>query len=122
MRERPDLVLVRGAGLLGTAWGVLLLTRGREIWTRVDGSAPGQVDDVAISLLGARHLAQGAVQLTAPTHFQRTLVAVDVIHTATMLVLAAADRGRRRPALLTAGVAAASAAATVAARAARAAR
>ncbi len=119
MSHRRDLVLIRGAGLLGTAWGVVLLTRGRKVWAAVEDSLPGPVDEVAISLLGVRHLLQGAAQLSAPARFQRTFVAVDVIHAATMLALAAADRGRRRPALLSAGVAAASAVVTVAGRACR---
>lgn len=117
--RRRDTVLVRGAGLLAAGWGVLLLTRGREIWSRVDGSEAGNADEMAMRLLGARHLAQGLVQTLAPTHFQRLFVAVDVIHTATMVGLAAVDQSRRRPALVTAAVAAASAATTVAVRASR---
>ncbi len=101
MSEVRGTTLARGAGLVGVAWGVLLMTRGREIWARVDGTDPHAIDDVALQLLGARHLVQGAAQTAFPTHLQRFFVTVDVIHTATMLVLAAADPTRRRPALLT---------------------
>ncbi len=119
MSGRRDTVLVRGTGILGVGWGALLLTRGPQVWSRVAGSPPGEVDEMALRVLGARHLAQGAFQTLAPTHFQRLFVAVDVIHTATMLALAAVDPSRRRPALLTAAVAAASAATTSTVRASR---
>ncbi|HEV7146623.1 MAG TPA: hypothetical protein VGN48_06445 [Pedococcus sp.] len=119
MREHPDLAPIRVAGLLGVVWGVILVTQGREVWSRVEGGPPAEIDKVAIRLLGARHLGQGAAQLIGPGHFQRTFVTVDVIHAGTMLALAAVDRGRRRSALLTAGVAAASAAITIAVRGSR---
>lgn len=118
MSDRRDQV-VRAAGLLAATWGALLLTRGDELWQTVDGGSVTPVDELAIRALGARHLTQGAAQVLAPARFQRVFIAVDVIHTATMLALAAADPGRRRPALLTAGVAAASAATTLAVRASR---
>ncbi|MEO7069859.1 MAG: hypothetical protein ABI131_05125, partial [Nostocoides sp.] len=63
---------------------------------------------VALRFLGARHLATGVVQVFFPGHFQRLEIAVDLIHTATMVGLAAADPPRRRPALVTAAVALAS--------------
>ncbi len=116
--DRRDQV-VRGAALLAATWGALLWTRGDAIWRAVDGGSATPVDELAIRALGARHLVQGAAQVMAPHRLQRVFIAVDVIHTATMLALAAADPGRRRPALLTAGVAAASAATTLAVRASR---
>lgn len=116
MRDHPGLAPIREAGLLGVAWGVILLTQGREVWSLVEGTSPAEIDKVAIRLLGARHLGQGAAQLIGPGHFQRTFVTVDVIHAATMLAVAVVDRDRRRAALLTAGVAAASAAITIAVR------
>jgi len=117
--DRRELGAVRAAGLVSVAWGALLLTQGDQLWQTVDGAPPTPLDELAVRALGARHLAQGTAQVIAPTRFQRVFVAVDVIHTATMLAVAAADPGRRRPALLTAGVAAASAATTLAARVSR---
>ena len=118
MSDRRDQV-VRAAGLLAATWGALLLTRGDALWQAVDGGSATPVDELALRALGARHLAQGAAQAIAPDRLQRAFIAVDLIHAATMLALAAADPGRRRPALLTAGVAAASAATTLAVRAPR---
>ena len=110
---------IRATGLAGAAWGLLLLARGPEVWTRVEGSSPTEADRLALRFLGARHLVQGALQAAAPNHGQRLFVAVDALHVATMLALAAADPTRRRAALVTTAVAGASAAVTVTARAVR---
>lgn len=111
--------IVRAGGVLGMAWGVTLLVRGRTVWRAVAGADPTPGDELAMRFLGARHLVQGGLQLSAPSHGQRLYVAVDLIHAATMGVLAAADPARRRPATVTGSVALVSAATTLAARAAR---
>lgn len=114
--------VVRAGGVVGMAWGVVLLVRGRSVWQALSGADPTPGDELAIRFLGARHLAQGALQVGAPTHGQRLYIVVDVIHAATMGALAVADPARRRPAALTGSVALVSAATTLAARAGRAGR
>ncbi len=112
-----DARFLRVVGVGGIVWGAALLTAGPPIWRYLDARGPTEVDQIALKLLGSRHLVTGVVQLCFPGHFQRLEIAVDLIHTATMVALAAADPPRRRPALVTASVALASAAAGVAIRA-----
>lgn len=119
MTGREGSALVRAAGALGMAWGGLLLACGPQLWSAVDGSTPTSTDVVAMRLLAGRHLAQGAMQVVAPTRFRRLFAAADVLHAASMVALAAVDPARRRPALVTAGVAAASAVTTLASGASR---
>ena len=107
---------VRAAGLAQIAWGGWLLARGPRLWQLVDGAEPTAVDLLAVKALAGRHLVQGAAQAIRPTAGRTLFLAVDVIHVATMLVLASADRPRRRPALLTAAVATANAAVLLSSR------
>ena len=109
--------LTRALGVAGIAWGTTILTAGTPIWRYLDDRGPTEVDQVALRFLGTRHVATGITQLLLPTHLQRLEIAVDVIHAATMVGLAAIDPPRRRPALVTASVALASAAAGMAIRA-----
>ena len=90
---------------------------GAPIWRRLDDQGPTEGDQIALRFLGARHVATGVVQVLFPSRFQRLEIAVDLIHTATMVGLAAIDPPRRRPAVVTASVALASAAAGMAIRA-----
>lgn len=63
-------------------------------------------------VLGARHLSQAVVSAPAPNATVLALgVEVDLLHSASMIALAAADRRLRRPALTSAAVAAGFAAA-----------
>ncbi len=101
--------LARALGVAGIAWGTALLTAGPPIWRRLDAQGPTDGDQIALRFLGARHVVTGVVQVLLPSRFQRLEIAVDLIHTATMVALAAADPPRRRPALVTASVALASA-------------
>jgi hypothetical protein len=56
-----------------------------------------------LRILGARHLIQAGFVGASPTASRHRIGAgIDAVHAATMLVLAAADRRRRRPALLNA--------------------
>lgn len=108
--------LTRVAGAAAFLWGGALLVRGRELWRAVDGRPPAQVDELAMVVLGLRHLAQGSVQLVAPDRFQRVFVGVDVLHALSMAALAVVDEPRRRPALVTGGAAAVTALLAVVAR------
>ena len=99
----------RALGVAGIAWGSALLTVGPGIWRSLDERVPTGADRVALRFLGARHVATGVTQVVLPNRFQPLEIGVDLIHTATMLALAALDPPRRRPALVTAAVASASA-------------
>jgi hypothetical protein len=115
-RTSPDSDrLARASGIAASVWGTLLLVRGRELWLLLDGQ-PLPVDEVAITILGLRHLVQGVVQTAMPSRFQRLFIGIDVAHAASMFGLAAIDERRRRPALVTAGAALGAAALTFAAR------
>jgi hypothetical protein len=103
-------------GLLGIAWGTALLTSGPAIWRSVDDRGPAEGDRVALTFLGARHVATGVSQLVFPSRFQRLQIAIDVVHAVSMVGLAAVDPPRRRPALVSAGVALLGAAAGAAIR------
>ena len=116
-RSTSDDRLMRLVGVGGIAWGTAILTAGPAIWRALDDRGPTDLDRLALRFLGARHAATGVAQVCFPGHFQRLEIAVDLIHTATMVGLAAADPPRRRPALVTAGVALASAVGSLAIRA-----
>jgi hypothetical protein len=93
------------------AWGLLLVSLARPASERVLGRPATRAEVGVVRVLGGRHLAQAAVVTAAP----RTAVAgraVDLVHLASMLLLAAVDRPRRRAALLSATVAGALAAAS----------
>lgn len=100
--------LTRALGVGGMAWGTVILTAGPRIWRYLDDQGPTEGDQVALRFLGARHVATGGAQVLFPGRFQRLESTIDLIHTATMVGLAALDPPRRRPALVTAGVALAS--------------
>ncbi len=100
--------LMRVLGVGGIAWGTAILTAGPPIWGYLDDQGPTEGDQVALRFLGARHVATGVTQVLFPDRFQRLEITIDLIHTATMVGLAALDPPRRRPALVTAGVALAS--------------
>ena len=104
------------SGVAAAVWGTALLAAGGPLWTVVTGRRPGQVDELAVRALGARHLVQGVAQAIAPRLGQRFFVGVDVVHAASMVWLATVDEQRRRPALVSAAVAASAAALTLAAR------
>ena len=107
-RSNRDDRLTRALGVCGIAWGTAILTVGSPIWRRLDDRGPTQGDQIALRLLGARHVATGATQVLFPARFQRLEIGIDLIHTATMAGMAAFDPPRRRPALVTASVALAS--------------
>jgi hypothetical protein len=86
------------------------------VWLAVDGRPPTEVDEVAIRVLGVRHVAQGLFQAVLPLRLDPLFVAVDLVHAATMVPLVLGDDRRRRPAIVTASAALATAGLTVAAR------
>lgn len=116
-RSHGDHRRTRALGVGGIAWGTALLTAGPPIWRHLDDRAPTEVDQVALRFLGARHVVTGMTQVFFPARFQRLEIGIDLIHTATMVGLATLDPPRRRPALVTAGVALAGAVAGMAIRA-----
>lgn len=88
--------------LLGTraCYGVaLVLAPGASIHLAT-GRSPGRRTRRVAQVLGARHLIQAALSALAP---QPTVLAVgaavDALHSASMVLLAIADRGTRRVAL-----------------------
>ena len=98
-------VLPRVAGAGGIAWGAVLLARGDEVWQAVEGRVPDDVERLATQVLAVRHQVQGLAQLAAPRATSGVVVAVDVVHAATMAALAAASPRHRRAALVTGAVA-----------------
>lgn len=108
--------LAKVSGVAAVVWGAALLAVGRRLWASTTADPPGNVDQLAVRALGARHLLQGVAQASAPALGQRFFVAVDVVHAASMVWLAAVDERRRRPALVSAAAAVGAAALTLAAR------
>jgi hypothetical protein len=108
--------LARASGVAAAVWGAVLLAVGGRLWTVVAGRPPGEMDELAVHVLGARHLVQGVAQVSAPGLDQRFFAGGDVAHAASMLALAVVDERRRRPALVSAAAAAGAAALTLAAR------
>jgi hypothetical protein len=108
--------LAKTSGVAAAVWGTALLAVGRRLWTVATADPPGDVDQLAVRALGARHLLQGVAQASAPALGQRFFVGVDIVHAASMLWLAAVDERRRRPALVSAAAAVGAAALTLAAR------
>ena len=98
-------VLPRITGAGGILWGVVLLNRGDEVWQAVEGRAPDEGEQLATRVLAVRHQVQGLVQLAAPRRSNGLVVAVDVLHAASMAALALASPRQRRAALVTGSVA-----------------
>jgi hypothetical protein len=98
-------------GALNLALGVVLLARPERVARGVASSVPPGRGWVR--LLGARYVAQGAVQASMPkAEVLELSVVVDALHAASMLGMAAIRAEYRRPALLSAAVATGSAAVT----------
>ncbi len=92
-------------------WGAGLLWRGDALWASTAGRPPDDIEAAAIRVLGLRHLAQGLFQLALPGRLTTALIAVDLLHAASMVPLVLADSPRRQPALVSAGIALSNAAA-----------
>ncbi len=112
MSGRAGGVLPRLAGAGGLVWGATLLARGNRVWSVLERREPDALEELGIRALGGRHLVQGAVQLVAPRATARLVIGVEVLHAASMGVLAVTSPTRRRAALVTGGVALAGAGVT----------
>jgi hypothetical protein len=99
----PTTRIVAAAELVA---GALLLARGPQCWEVVSGAPPDPPAAAASRILGGRYLLQGTIQQLWPTRLRRTWVAVDLLHAASMALLAAHRGPSRRPALVS-GIAAA---------------
>ena len=86
--------------------GALLVIRGPQCWRTITGAAPGRDEAAASRVVGGRYLTQGVSQLLRPTRLMRTWTIVDLLHAATMALLAHHPGLVRRAALLSGTVAA----------------
>ena len=93
--SRPRMVAAAEVGV-----GALLLTRGPRCWQMITRAAPSPLASAATRVLGGRYLVQGVSQLVWPNHLPRTWAGVDLLHAATMALLAVRRGPARRPALL----------------------
>lgn len=101
---------VRLFGAGRTAWGLTVLCAPDRVLVAVAGRVPSYDSVQVARVLGAREIAQGAVTALAPS--RRVLVwgaVVDALHATSMAGLAAVSPRHRRPALASAGLAAAAA-------------
>ncbi len=88
-------------------WGAVLLVAPRPVLAGVHHVRVDRASLVVARVLGARQVAQGVVTVARPDPTVAGLgVVVDVLHAASMVGLAAVDRGRARGALTEAAVAA----------------
>ncbi len=97
---------LRASGVLGLAWGAVLMGEGPKLFTLVQGRESEPLDDDAMAVLAARYLAQGTVQVIAPRMFGPLYAVVDGLHAASMVALAIAEPRRRRVALVSGSIAA----------------
>ena len=88
--------------LLGTraSYGVALVMAPGASIHLATGRSPGRRTRRVAQVLGARHLIQAALNALAPQPSVLAVgAAVDALHSASMVLLAIADRGARRVAL-----------------------
>ena len=92
----PSAAIVRGV------WGGVLLTD-PALPLRMGGGRQAPEVTLAMRLLGARHLAEALILTRYPrSAARRAIIAVDLLHAASMLALARARADLRRDALLSA--------------------
>jgi hypothetical protein len=93
----------RGRALLPViraGYGLTLVAAPGAVIRLVTGHLPGRRERRVARLLGARHLIQAAVTALAPVPSVLAAGAgADALHAASMIMLAAVDRGSRRAAL-----------------------
>jgi hypothetical protein len=81
---------------LRLVWGSACLLIPARLTAAAGGPVDRRATDVA-RVLGVRHLVQGAVSVARPTPpVLRAGAAIDLLHSASMVVLGGFDRGRRR--------------------------
>ena len=108
-----DAAATRLQGAANVVLGAALLARGHRWWAASTGRDPTAIESSALVVLAIRELAEGLAQLTAPTLLRRIWLVVDLAHAASMVLVAALRPQLRRPAMVSAGVAAGSAALSV---------
>lgn len=108
-RPRTSAAAWRLTGYANALWGAVLIRRGPDLWSAVAARPPDDVERAAIRVLGVRHLSQGAFEAALPGRLPRTMIAIDLLHAASMVALARTSSARRRPALVSAAVATSSA-------------
>ncbi|MFB9237794.1 hypothetical protein ACFFWC_19905 [Plantactinospora siamensis] len=113
---RAGSAAVRAGAVARMIWGAGMLAAP----TTVLGALGGRRSDLAVAVLrvlGARHLAQGAVTAWRPTGpVLAAGAAADALHGASTVLLVALDRRQRGPAVAETGLAAAWIALTLSAR------
>lgn len=76
---------LRLLGLAEAAWGLVLLARGDQVWKAAGGATPGEVERVAVRLLGLRQLLQGSWRIAFPMATGRSLVVLELSHAASLV-------------------------------------
>lgn len=93
-------VVSRASDVVRLGYGVALLVDPDGTGARLTGATLDPRARVAARVLGVRHVVQALVCLAHGTHaVRRAGRATDLLHAASMVGLAAVDRGRRRQAL-----------------------
>jgi hypothetical protein len=108
VRTGPEPGAARALASARLAWGALLVAAPARLLRIVERAAPGPRQRLVVRILGARHLVQTAVVRASGTR-EAVLAgaAVDALHATSALLLAVADRRRRRVGLADAVVASA---------------
>ncbi len=96
---------LRPVGIAGLLWGAVLLGRGAELFTQVQGRGPSSGEQTAITLLGVRHLSQGVLQVLVPHHLGTVYAGIDGLHASSMVAVAAKKPTLRRAALTSGAIA-----------------
>lgn len=101
MHRRDAMLAGRVIGASSLALGLVMMARPERASRIVSGAR--RVPDGWVRLLGARYLAQGAIQLSRPRPaVMAGSVVVDGLHALSMFALAAVRSDYRRPALISA--------------------
>lgn len=112
----PGRTTLRPVGLLGLAWGALLLWRGPQLFGAVQRRRPSRGERDALVVLGVRHAGQGLVQVLVPHHLAGLYAAIDGLHATSMVAFALTQPQRRRAVLVSGAVAVLAGAASLRAR------
>lgn len=98
--------LVKAVSGVRAGWGVVLIAAPRRVLAASGSSPDSRAARAVLRVLGARHLAQAAVELGVPVPAVAALSAgVDTLHALSGLGLAAVDGRWRRGALTDAAIA-----------------
>jgi hypothetical protein len=101
-------------GLARVARAVVLLTERDRSWTALTARPPTATERATIVVVGVRELVQGLAQVVVPDRLRWPWLVVARAHAGSMVLLAAHRPSVRRPALVSAGMAAGSAGAELA--------